>query len=77
MEGQHRGMDRPVDVIIATHRGSHRGGRWAIIAVDASVGVPPITPAWAPRVLVSYLAIKYNEIFTSKTDTHVIYYKVV
>ena len=43
MEGQNQGMDRPVDVDTAAHCSD--GGRWAVTATDASVGVPPMTPA--------------------------------
>ena len=38
MEGQHQGMDRPVDVSLL--RIADDRDRWAVIATDASVGVP-------------------------------------
>ena len=38
MEGQHQGLDRPVDVVIAVHRDDR--DRWAVIAADESAVVP-------------------------------------
>ena len=43
MEGQHKGMDRPVTVVVAAHR--RRQKSTGKSTVEASVGVvPPMTP---------------------------------